>query len=166
MSFWYALNTNIYMSLCMSQRPSGSGLQQAFHHQTVLEKLLHLCCRSTIIVINTMMIISSCMLPEITGTVKCVAKTTQRVSLMDGRGTYVGFFTELCVSSTNEENIKSDNELVFLRKYGFTLCANQFILQSSSSKTIKELESMFFGTLRINQIDKKYAGWNNPVLTV
>lgn len=70
-----------------------------------------------------MMVISSCLLPEITSIVKCVAKTAWRVSLMDGRGTYVGFCIELCVSSTNKEQIKYDSDLVFLRKYGFfSLC--------------------------------------------
>lgn len=45
------------ISLCMSQRPSGSGLQQAFQHQIILEKSLHLCWHSTIIVINAMVVI-------------------------------------------------------------------------------------------------------------
>lgn len=111
------------ISLCMSQRPSGSGFQQAFWHQTILGKSLHLCCSSTIIVINMRMVISSCLLPEITSIVRCVAKTIWRVSLMDGRGTYVGFCIELCVSSTNKEKIKYFSGLVFLRKYGvYSLC--------------------------------------------
>lgn len=42
---------------------------------------------------------------------------------MDGRGTYVGFCIELCVSSTNKEKIKYFSGLVFLRKYGvYSLC--------------------------------------------
>lgn len=60
----------------MSQRPSESGLQQAFQHQVILEKSLHLCCPSTIIVIDMIVVVSSCILPEITDIVKCVAKTT------------------------------------------------------------------------------------------
>lgn len=42
---------------------------------------------------------------------------------MDGRSTYVGFCIELCVSSTNKEKMKYENELVFLRKHGiYSMC--------------------------------------------
>lgn len=63
------------------------------------------------------MVISGCLLPEITVVVKCVAKTTDRVSLMDGRGTSLGSCIGLCVSSTNKDMIKYENEFLFLKKY-------------------------------------------------